>query len=378
MLPRRICDEDVELFRGLVREFVEREIEPFHAQWETDGQVPRELWARAGAAGLLCPDLPEALGGAGTDFRFSAVVSEELSRVGASGPGFFLHSDIVAPYILHLGSEAQKRAWLPRMAAGEVIGAVAMTEPGTGSDLQAVATRAVRDGDAYVVDGCKTFVSNGQLADLVITVCRTGRDEGARGLSLLLVETDRAGVTKGRNLAKVGLKAQDTSELFLDGVRVPVDNLLGEEGRGFAYLMQELPRERLAVAVIAVSSAEAVLEQTITYTKQRQAFGRPLIDFQNTRYTLAGLKAEVAVGRVFVDRCIEELLQGTLSTEAAAAAKLWTSEMQFRVIDACMQLHGGYGYMWEYPVARAWADARVQRIYAGTSEMMKELICRSL
>ena len=378
MIPRTVYAEEHAIFRDIVRRFVESEIVPHHDQWEKDGAVPREAWSKAGAAGLLLNAAPEEFGGGGGDFLSSAVIIEEMARVGATGPGFTLHSDIVAPYILRYGSAAQKRSWLPRMATGEIVTAIAMSEPGTGSDLQGVRTRAVMDGNELVLNGQKTFITNGQLADLVIVVAKTDPEKGADGISLILVEADRGGYSRGRNLKKIGRKAQDTSELFFDDVRLPPENLLGEENQGFNYLMQQLPQERLIIALGAVASAEAALDWTIEYTRERKAFGRAVADFQNTRFTLAELKTEIAVGRVFVDRCLELHGSGGLDVESAAMAKLWTTETAGRVMDACLQLHGGYGYMWEYPIARAWADARVQRIYGGTSEIMKEIIGRSL
>lgn len=367
-----------EAFRDQVRRFVAREIAPHHADWERDGAVPRELWEKAGAAGLLCCGIPEEHGGPGGDFGHAAVVIEELARAGASGPGFSVHSDIVAPYILRYGSDDQKREWLPRLVSGQAIGAIAMTEPGAGSDLQGIRTAARADGNHLVVDGQKTFITNGQSADLIIVVAKTAPDKGARGTSLVLVEADRDGFSRGRNLEKVGLKAQDTSELFFDSVRVPRTNLLGEENRGFAHLMDDLPQERLIIALGAVAAAEAALEWTVAHVKGRKAFGKALADFQNTRFVLAEVKTEAAVARAFVDRCLAEHLEGGLDPATAAMAKLWCTEMQCRAIDACVQLHGGYGYMWEYPVARAWADARVGRIFGGANEIMKELIARTL
>jgi len=378
MIERNLFTPEHDIFRDTVRRFIDKEIVPYHAQWESEGRVPREVWRKAGAAGLLCCTVPEEYGGAGADFLFSTVVIEELSRAGASGPGFSLHTDIVAPYIYHYGSEDQKRDILPRMVSGEIITAIAMTEPGTGSDLQAVKTSAVADGNHLVVNGQKTFITNGQNADLIIVVAKTDPAQGAHGTSLVLVEADREGFSRGRNLEKVGLKAQDTSELFFDNVRVPRTNLLGEEGKGFQQLMQELPQERLLIGIGAVSACETVLEATIEYTRERKAFGKPIAEFQNTRFKLAEMKTEVTVARVFLDKCLEMHMAGGLDATTAAMAKLWLTELQCRVIDECVQLHGGYGYMWEYPVARAWADARVQRIYGGTSEIMKEVIGRSL
>ena len=361
-----------------VARFMEREVVPFHDQWEKDGQISRETWNKAGETGLLRPTVPADYGGAGADFLFSAIVLEELARVGATGPGFGLHSDIVAPYILHYGSESQKQTWLPKMVAGEAVGAIAMTEPGAGSDLQGVRTSAVPDGDSLVVNGSKTFITNGQHADLVLLVTKTDTTEGAKGTSLVLVEGSREGFRRGRNHEKVGMKAQDTSELFFDDVRIPSENLLGEMGQGFTCLMQELPQERLLVGITAVAATEADLEWTIKYTRERQAFGQAIADFQHIRFRLAELKTETQVGRVFLDRCMEAHLEGRLDVEAAAMCKYWLADLQCRVIDECVQLHGGCGYMWEFPIACAFADARVQRIYAGTNEIMKELISRTL
>lgn len=378
MIPRTLFSAEHELFRDSVRKFLEQHAVPFHAQWEKNGHVDRALWHQAGEAGLLCSHLPETYGGAEADFLYSAVVIEEIARLGLTGIGFSLHSDIVAPYVLHYGSEEQKRRYLPRMASGELIGAIAMTEPGAGSDLQGVRTTAVLDGDEYVINGSKTFITNGWLADLVVVVAKTDPQAGARGTSLFLVETGTPGFSRGRRLEKVGMKAQDTSELFFQDVRVPRENLLGQAGMGFAYLMQELPQERLTVGVAALASAEAALGWTLDYTRERKAFGKAVADFQNTRFKLAEMAAEIQVGRVFTDRCLELHLQGKLDVPTAAMLKYWATELQCRVLDECVQLHGGYGYMWEYPVARAWADARVQRIYAGTNEIMKEIIARSL
>jgi acyl-CoA dehydrogenase len=371
-------NSELEAYRDTVRRFVAAEVTPFHEQWEKDGIVPRTLWAKAGAIGILCPNLAAEYGGAGADFRYSSVVIEEFARAGASGPGFALHSDIIVPYIEHYGSEAQKKRWLPEMAAGRVIGAIAMTEPGAGSDLAGVSTRAVRDGDDYIINGQKTFISNGQLADLVIVVAKTDPARGAKGVSLVLVERDRPGFARGRNLEKVGMHAQDTSELFFDNVRVPAGNLLGEEGQGFAQLMNQLPQERLIIAVGAVASAEVAIEQTLAYVQERKAFGAPLANLQHVRFELSELHTETTIGRVFLDHCLELHLEKKLDSATASMAKYWLSELQFRVLDRCVQLFGGYGYMREYPVARAWADARVKRIFGGTTEIMKEIISRKL
>ena len=378
MLPRPIFTEEHNIFRDSVRRFVDEEIVPYHSEWEKDGVVCRDVWLKAGKAGLLCCTVPVSYGGPGGDFLHSTIVIEELARAGASGPGFSLHTDITTPYMMRYGSEDQKKHWVPRMVAGEVITAIAMTEPETGSDLQAIKTSATTDGNELLINGRKTFITNGQNADLVIVVAKTDPDEGAHGTSLVLVETDREGFSRGRNLEKIGMKAQDTSELFFDNVRVPRTNLLGEEGGGFKQLMQELPQERLVIAIGAVASCEAALEWTITYTQERKAFGKSVSDFQNTRFKLAEIKTDVTAARAFLDRCLELHMKGNLDATTGAMIKLWTTELQGRVLDECVQLHGGYGYMWEYPIARAWADARIQRIYGGTSEIMKELISRTL
>ncbi|MHB2167989.1 acyl-CoA dehydrogenase family protein [Alsobacter sp. R-9] len=378
MIPRTLFSEEHEIFRQSVRRFMEKELAPHHEAWEEEGQVARWAWTRAGEEGFLCAAIPAEYGGAGADRRYSIVLMEEQARLNLTGLGFALHSDIVAPYIHHYGTEAQKNAWLPGMATGELVAAIAMTEPGGGSDLQAIRTFARREGDDYVISGQKTFITNGQTADLILVACKTDRSEGARGISLIVVEADRPGFERGRRLRKLGTKAQDTSELFFNEVRVPVGNRIGEEGKGFAYMMQELPWERMHVGIQAVSCCEAALEWTTAFTRDRKAFGKAVIDFQNTRFTLAEMKTQVQVARVFLDRCLELVLENRLDTTTAAMVKLYTSEMQGRVLDALLQLHGGYGFMWEYPIARAYADARVQRIYAGTNEIMKELIGRTL
>lgn len=378
MIARTLFSSEHEMFRASVRRFMERELAPHHEEWEDKGEVPRWAWTKAGEQGFLCAAIPEEWGGVGADRRYSIILMEEQARLNLTGLGFALHSDIVAPYVHHYGTTAQKLAWLPKMATGEAIAAIAMTEPGGGSDLQAIRTTAIRDGDDYVISGQKTFITNGQTADLILVACKTDRSEGARGISLAMVEADRPGFQRGRRLKKMGTKAQDTSELFFNEVRVPATNLIGEEGKGFGYMMQELAWERMHVGIQAVSCCEAALEWTIDYTRNRKAFGKPVIDFQNSRFTLAEMKTEVQVGRVFLDRCLELVLEDKLDATTAAMVKLWTSEMQGKVLDACLQLHGGYGYMWEYPITRAFADARVQRIYAGTNEIMKELIGRSL
>ena len=377
-IPRTLFNEEHDAFRDSVRRFLESEVAPLHDRWEEQGHVDRGIWNKAGANGFLCPTMPEAYGGAGVDKRFSVVVMEEGARVNATGMGWGLHSEIVAPYLLHYGSEYLKQKYLPKMASGEMVGAIAMTEPAAGSDLQGVRTTAVRDGDHYILNGSKIFITNGYLSDVVIVVAKTAPEKGAKGTSLLVVDTSMPGFTKGKPLKKAGMKAQDTCELFFDNVKVPAENLLGEEGNGFVYLMQELPWERLQIAVIAMASAEAALDWTIQYTNERKAFGQEIAKFQNTRFKLAELKTEIQVGRVFVDRCIELILENKLDPATASMAKYWCSDLQFKVMDECVQLHGGYGYMWEYPITRAWADSRVQRIYGGTNEIMKELISRNL
>lgn len=378
MIERSIFSEEHNIFRETVRRFYQEHIIPHHAQWEKDGQVSREAWLEAGKQGLLCMPIPEEYGGAGADKLYSIIMMEEQARAGTSGPGFGLHSEIVGPYILNYGTEEQKKKYLPKMARGEIIGAIAMTEPGAGSDLQGVKTRAVKDGDDYIINGSKTFITNGFMSDLVIVVTKTDPTAGAKGTTLFLVEAGTPGFEKGRNLDKLGLKAQDTAELFFDDVRVPAGNMLGGEGKGFFCLMQELAWERLQIAIGATATMEAVLEETIDYVKERGAFGKKIIEFQNTRFKLAEQKTQVQIARVFVDKCIEELLKGNLQVATAAMAKYWCSDLENKVIDECLQLHGGYGFMWEYRVARSYADARVQRIYGGTNEIMKELISREL
>lgn len=378
MIKRTVFESEHEMFRDSFRKFLEAEAVPFHSQWEKDGQVSRELWAKAGAHGYLSPTVPEAYGGVEADFRYNAIVDEEIARLGLSGIGFGLHSDIAVPYIMAYGSEEQKLKYLPGCVNGEIVTAIAMTEPGTGSDLQGIKTNAVLDGDHYILNGSKTFITNGQMADLVIVVAKTNPEEGSKGTSLLLVEANSEGFEKGQNLEKIGMKAQDTSELFFQDVKVPKDNLLGAEGMGFIYLMQELPQERLSVALNAIASAESILEQTIDYVKERKAFGRSVSTFQNTQFKLAEMSADLTMARVFVDKCLELLVEKQLDVVTAAKLKLLSTEMQCDVIDECLQLHGGYGYMLEYPVARAYADARVQKIYAGTNEVMKIIIGRSL
>lgn len=378
MIPRTIYEPEHEQLRTSIRKFLEQEAVPHHDQWEKDGQIDRQLWNKAGAMGFLCPTLPEQYGGIGADFRFNAVIGEECVRAGISGWGVSVHSDIVAPYILHNGSDYLKDKYLPAAVTGECVLAIAMTEPGTGSDLQAVKTTAELDGDEYVINGTKTFITNGQQTDAVVVVCKTDPSAGAAGTSLIIVDAGTPGFERGSNLEKIGLKAQDTSELFFQDARVPKENLIGEPGKGFVYLMQELPQERLSIALSSIAAAEAILQETVSYVKDRTAFGKPLAVFQNTQFKLAELDAEITSARVFVDRCLELLLVGELDAISAAKSKLLATELNCRVVDECLQLHGGYGYMWEYPVARAYADARISRIYGGTSEIMKLIIGRDL
>jgi len=374
---RAIFDETHAAFRESVRVFIARDIAPNAERWEREGIVDRDVWTKAGAAGLLCPTVPEEFGGPGLDFRINAIVDEEL-YYGAPFLGFSLQSDIVADYIIAYASEEQKRDWLPRLVSGEAVSAIAMTEPGAGSDLQAIRTTARRDGNHYVLNGSKTYITNGQLADLVIVVAMTEPGKGAKGTSLILVETDREGFARGRNLDKIGQHAGDTSELFFNDVRVPITNCLGEEGRGFAYLMNQLPQERLSIAVGAQAGAQRAFEEAVAFTKERKAFGVTVFDLQATRFTLAELRTELQVGWAHLDWAIARHVAGELTAAEGSAAKLWHTEMQWKVTDAALQLHGGAGYMNEYPIARLWRDARVQRIYGGTSEIMKEVIGRSL
>lgn len=378
MIPRTIFTPEHETFRDTVRRFIEIEVTPHHAEWEKVGQVPRSLWKKAGELGLLCVNAPEAYGGQGADFLYSAILIEEMARAGATGPTFYLHSDIVAPYLVDFGTEAQKAKWLPRMATGDVVVALGMSEPSGGSDVQNIRTQAIRDGDEYVINGQKVFTTNGHSADLLLLACKTDPTQKAKGVSLILVETDRAGFTRGRKLEKIGCKAQDTSELFFSDLRVPVSNLLGTEGGGFGILMTQLAGERLIQAIRAVSASEAAIEWTLAYAVERKMFGQTLADFQNTRFSLANLHAQVLAHRVFVDRCIQLHADGKLDAVDAASCKLVTTDLQFKVMDECLQFFGGWGYMWEYPIARAFADARMCRIGGGTAEVMKQIIANSL
>jgi acyl-CoA dehydrogenase len=378
-LQRDIFTSEHDAFRDMVRAFIARNITPYHEQWERDRVVSREVWRQAGAAGLLGIEIDEKYGGGGNpDYTYYLIMNEELARAGAHGPGFSVHNDIVGQYLVRLVTPEQAQRWLPGYCSGELITAIAMSEPGAGSDLQGIRTTAVRDGDDWILNGQKTFISNGQLCDLVIVFARTDPDAGHLGYSLLMVERGMAGFERGRNLEKVGMHAQDTSELFFSDVRVPAANLLGEPGAGFVALMQNLPRERIAIGATALAGAEHVFATTLDYCRQRQAFGRPIGSFQHSRFQLAEMATELAVARAFTDRAITEHGAGRLTTEDAAMVKWWDTELCNRVVDRCVQLYGGYGYMREYPVARAFADGRVQSIFGGTTEIMKEIIGRGL
>lgn len=375
---RRIFEDYHDEFRSSVRKFFEKEVVPYHSQWEEDGEVSRELWLKAGGSGLLGLTTPEEYGGAGADVLSSAIVWEEQSYCNCTGPGFSLHSDIVMPYICNYGTKEQKEKYLPKLASGEWIGAIAMTEPGTGSDLAGVSTTAKKDGSDYLINGSKTFITNGAMADVVIVVTKTDASKGAHGVSLFLVERGMKGFERGRKLKKMGLKAQDTSELFFDSVRVSKDHLLGKENHGFYYLMQELPQERLLIADMAQASMEACFEMTRKYVKERKAFGQSISQFQTIQHRLAELKTEISVGRAFSDQCLQLHKEKRLDASMASMCKYWITDLQGKVIDSCVQLHGGWGYMWEYGVCKAYVDARVQRIYGGTNEIMKELIARTI
>lgn len=372
--------EDVAMLYDMAVKFLQAEIAPRYEEFEKAEIFDRQSWKKAGEAGLLCASMPEEYGGSGGTFAHESAIMEAISHVGVDGFGIALHNSIVAPYILHYGSEEQKKKWLPKMATGELIGAIAMTEPGAGSDLQGVKTSAVKDGNQYRINGSKTFITNGQLANLIVVVTKTDPAKGAKGTSLIVVETDEVeGFERGRNLDKIGLKSNDTSELFFNDVRVPTANLLGsEEGQGFVQLMQQLPQERLQIGTTAIAMIERALALTIDYVKERQAFGKAILEFQNTQFKLAELKTEATIGRVFYNNCVERHITGGLDPVTASMAKYWLTDLQGKVVDECLQLHGGYGYMNEYPIARMYRDARVQRIYGGTNEIMKLLIARSL
>ncbi|HTJ33660.1 MAG TPA: acyl-CoA dehydrogenase family protein [Dactylosporangium sp.] len=378
-MEQHLYEAEHHAFRDLCREFLAREAVPHNDEWEKAGIVDREIWRKAGAAGLLGMDVDEEYGGGGQkDFRFNAVLVEEIIAAGASGLGFGLHNDVVAPYLTDLTNEEQRKRWLPGFCSGDIVTAIAMSEPGAGSDLAGIRTNAVRDGDGWVLNGQKTFITNGEMADLVVVVAKTDGSKGAHGISLFAVETGTSGFTRGRRLEKVGLKANDTAELFFDDCRIPGDHLIGQENAGFYHLMANLPRERLGIAVAAVAAAEHILATTLEYARTREAFGRPIGKFQHNRFLLAELDTEVTIARTFLNHCILEQNEGRLSVADAAKAKWWTTELQNKVADRCVQLHGGYGFMMEYPVAKAWLNSRVQTIYGGTTEIMKEIIGRSL
>ncbi len=378
MIERNLFTSEHDMWRESVRRFVEKEIVPFHAQWEKDGIVPRELWLKAGEAGLLCCTVPEEYGGLGLDYLFDVVVYEELWRVGASGPGFLIHTDLVATYILSFGSDEQKRQWLPKMVRGEAIGSLGMTEPHAGSDLKAIRTRAEREGEDFVINGQKVFISNGQMCDVLVLATKTDSAAGAKGVTLFLVDTGLPGFKRGQNLEKLGMKAQDTSELFFDNLRVPAAAMLGSEGDGFKLMMTKLPQERLAQAVRSATVIETMIEWTVDYTAERKAFGHTIADFQNTQFVLADLKARSVMARVFTDRCIELFMRGELDPVDAAMVKMTTSELHCEAADKCLQLFGGWGYMWEYPITRAYADARIVKIAGGSIEVMKTIIAREM
>ncbi|KAJ1393749.1 acyl-CoA dehydrogenase domain-containing protein [Ochromonadaceae sp. CCMP2298] len=378
-MNRKHLEEEHILFQDAVRSFIEKEVAPHYEQWEKDGQVSREIWKQAGELGMLSMEFPEEYGGANIkDVRFNAIVGEELARANATGPGFAIQNDIVVPYLMKYCTEEQKKKYLPGIASGEIIGALALSEPAAGSDLQGIKTTAAKKDNHFILNGSKTFISNGLMADLVLVFARTDPDKGAAGYSMLLLEEGMEGFKRGKKLDKIGLKGQDTAELYFEDVKVPFQNILGEEGQGFYYLMHNLPQERLSIAISAIANAEAALEWTLQYCSERKAFGKPIGSFQNTRFSLAQMKTELTIARVFVDDCILRLNSGDLTAEEAAMAKYWVSDLQFKVIDECLQLHGGYGYMNDFMIARAWRDCRVQRIYGGTNEIMKEIIGRSL
>ena len=379
MIERKLFSPEHEMWRESVRRFIEKEIVPFHAEWEKDGIVPRELWLKAGEAGMLCCTVPEEYGGLGLDYLFDVIVYEELWKVGASGPGFLIHTDLVATYILTAGTEEQKREWLPRMVKGEAIGSLGMTEPHAGSDLKAIRTRAERDGnDHFMINGQKVFISNGQMCDVLVLATKTDSSAGAKGVTLFLVDTSLPGFTRGKNLEKLGMKAQDTSELFFDNLRVPVSAMLAGEGEGFKLMMTKLSQERLAQAIRSATVIETIIDWTVDYTSERRAFGQTIADFQNTQFVLADLKARSVMARVFTDKCIELFMAGELDPVDAAMAKMVTSELHCETADKCLQLFGGWGYMWEYPIARAYADARIVKIAGGSIEVMKTIISREM
>lgn len=378
MFERNLFNEEHEMFRATVRKFIEKEIAPFHQQWEVDGIVPRELWLKAGEAGMLCCTVPEEYGGLGLDYLFDVIVFEEMARSGFTGPGFLIHCDLVATYIKGFGTEEQKKHWLPKMVSGEAIGSLGMTEPHAGSDLRNIRTRAVRDGDDFVINGQKVFISNGQMCDVLVLATKTDAANRDHGITLFLVDTSLPGFQRGQNLDKLGMKAQDTSELFFENLRVPASSMLGEEGKGFQLMMTKLAQERLAQAIRSATVAEHIVDITLEYTMQREAFGKTIADFQNTQFKLAELRTDAVIGRVFTDHCIQKFMKGELDEVDAAMAKMWLSNLHCRVVDECLQLFGGWGYMWEYPISRAFADARIVKIAGGSIEIMKHIIGRDM
>jgi acyl-CoA dehydrogenase len=378
MIPRTVYEEEHELYREAVRKFIQAEITPYHREWEEKGVVSRDVWSKAGANGFLCSNAPEAFGGAGADYRYNAVFTEELGYAGATGPGFAVHSDMAANYILNFGTDEQKARWIPGMVSGEIIAALGLSEPGAGSDLKAIKTSAVRDGEDYVINGQKTYISNGQLADIVMLACKTDPSAGARGMSFIVVETTRSGFERGRKLEKFGLLAQDTSELFFSDMRVPAANLLGQEGMGMKIAVHNLAEERLSIAVHAIGMCKGILDTTIEYVKERMIFGRPVSDFQNTRFKIAEMYAQVQGAQVFVDRCVELAVDKEIDIETAAMAKMLAGELQWKIADECLQFYGGAGYMLEYPIAHFFIDSRIRKIAGGSSEVMREIISRKV
>lgn len=378
-MNKKILTEEHLMFQEAVENFLKKEAVPYAEKWEKAGVVDREIWTKAGAMGLLCMDMPEEYGGMGIkDFRYNAIVTEVTTKLGVEGPGFVLQNDVMAPYFEKYFTKAQKDKWLTKIVSGEIITAIAMTEPDAGSDLVGTRTTAVRKGDHYILNGSKTYITNGILSDLIIVVAKTNPEAGHKGMTLLLVERGMEGFERGKNLAKLGLKAQDTAELFFRDVKVPVENVLGEEGRGFYYLMHNLPQERLSIAVGALAAAEQAFDDTLVFIKERKAFGRPIGKFQNSRFKMAEMQTEITIARTFVDECILELNENKLTNEKASMAKYWVTEMCGKILDQCLQLHGGAGYMWEYPIAKAYASARINRIFGGTNEIMREIIGKSL
>lgn len=378
MITRSLFSEEHDIWRESVRRFIDKEIVPFHDQWEDDGIVPRDVWLKAGEAGMLCCTVPEEYGGIGADYLYDVVVFEELWRAGASGPGFLIHTDLVATYIKSFGTEEQKKQWLPKMVTGEAIGSLGMTEPHAGSDLKAIKTRAVRDGDDFIINGQKVFISNGQSCDVLVLATKTDSEAGAKGVTLFLVDTSLPGFKRGKNLKKLGMRAQDTSELFFEDLRVPASAMLGGEGEGFKIMMTKLSQERLAQAIRSATVVETIIDYTADYTAERKAFGKSIADFQNTQFVLADLKARSVMARVFTDKCIELFMEDKLDPIDAAMAKMTTSELHCETADKCLQLFGGWGYMWEYPIARAFADARIVKIAGGSIEIMKTIIAREM